>query len=168
MMAEGRFREDLYYRLSVFPISVPDLAHRTGDVLLLAEHFMERMARKYGKKVTKISPPAVNMLLAWKWPGNVRELENCMERAVLTASDDTIRGYNLPPSLQTVEDAGECIEEESGDPGGTLEEKLIAYEKRVLEDALQKSGGNRSAAGRLLGVTPRMMNYRIAKCGCSV
>lgn len=166
MMAEGRFREDLYYRLSVFPISVPDLAHRTGDVLLLAEHFMERMAGKYGKKVTKISPRAVNMLLAWKWPGNVRELENCMERAVLTASDDTIRGYNLPPSLQAGGVSEDVPAEPLPDPEGTLEERLAAYEKRVLEDALRKTGGNRSAAGRLLGVSPRMMNYRIAKSGC--
>ena len=163
MMAEGKFREDLYYRLSVFPISMPDLAARTGDVLLLAEHFMERMSVKYGKQVTKISAPAVNMLLAWKWPGNVRELENCIERAVLTATDDTIHGYNLPPQLQADEFAETPFD--VGTESHTLEAKLAAYERRVLEDALRRHGGNRSAAGRELGVSPRMMNYRLGKLG---
>ena len=163
MMAEGKFRADLYYRLSVFPISMPDLAARTGDVLLLAEHFMERMSVKYGKRVTKISAPAVNMLLAWKWPGNVRELENCIERAVLTATDDTIHGYNLPPQLQADEFAESPFGD--GEERRTLEAKLAAYERRVLEDALRRHGGNRSAAGRELGVSPRMMNYRLGKLG---
>ena len=167
MMVEGKFREDLYYRLSVFPIAMPDLASRTGDVLLLAEHFMGRMSLKYGKKVTKLSEPAVNMLLAWKWPGNVRELENCMERAVLTASDDTVHGYNLPPQLQAEE-----YQESPYDPAGgaheTLAEKLAAYERHVLEEAIQRHNGNRSAAGRQLGVSPRMMNYRLAKLGVIV
>ena len=165
MMAEGKFREDLYYRLSVFPIAMPALAARTGDVLLLAEHFMERMSVKYGKKVTKISPPAVNMLLAWKWPGNVRELENCIERAVLTAADDTIHGYNLPPQVQAEEfaetpyDAGEAKDRQ------TLAARLAAYERHVLEDAIRRHNGNHSAAGRELGVSPRMMNYRLGKLG---
>ena len=163
MMAEGKFREDLYYRLSVFPISMPDLAARTGDVLLLAEHFMERMSVKYGKQVTKISSPAVNMLLAWKWPGNVRELENCIERAVLTSTDDTIHGYNLPPQLQADEFAETPFD--AGEERRTLDAKLAAYERRVLEDALRRHGGNRSAAGRELGVSPRMMNYRLGKLG---
>ena len=166
MMAEGKFREDLYYRLSVFPISMPDLAARTGDVLLLAEHFMERMSMKYGKRVTKISAPAVSMLLAWKWPGNVRELENCIERAVLTATDDTIHGYNLPPQLQAEEFAESPFD--AGDERKSLEARLEAYERHVLEDAVRRHGGNRSAAGRELGVSPRMMNYRLGKLGINV
>lgn len=164
MMLEGRFREDLYYRLSVFPISMPDLASRTGDLLLLAEHFMGRMSLKYGKKVTKLSEPAVNMLLAWKWPGNVRELENCIERAVLTATDDTIHGYNLPPQLQSEEYAESPFGKEAGE-SETLAEKLAVYERRVLQEAIRRNGGNRSAAGRQLGVSPRMMNYRLSKLG---
>ena len=124
---------------------------------------MERMSVKYGKQVTKISAPAVNMLLAWKWPGNVRELENCIERAVLTATDDTIHGYNLPPQLQADEFAETPFD--AGEERRTLEAKLAAYERRVLEDAIRRHGGNRSAAGRELGVSPRMMNYRLGKLG---
>jgi Nif-specific regulatory protein len=128
---------------------------------------MERMSLKYGKKVTRLSEPAVNMLLAWKWPGNVRELENCIERAVLTATDDTIHGYNLPPQLQAEEYAESPYGTAEGDQE-TLAEKLAAYERRVLEEAIRRNNGNHSAAGRQLGVSPRMMNYRLAKLGLIV
>ena len=162
LMAKKLFREDLYYRLSVFPISVPDLAHRTGDVVLLAEHFLERMNVKYGKSVTRISPPAVGMLQAYSWPGNVRELENCIERAVLTAKDDCIRSYNLPPSLQLPEFAEDPFRP---DAPMTLDEQLAQAERRIIEAAVRRHGGNMSAAGRELGVSPRMMNYRMKKVG---
>jgi len=162
LMAKKLFREDLYYRLSVFPISMPSLANRTGDIVLLAEHFLTKMNVKYGRSVTRISPPAVNMLQAYSWPGNVRELENCIERAVLTARDDCIHSYNLPPSLQ----APEFAEDPFGNDGPmTLDEQIAAVEKRILESALARHGGNRSAAGRELGVSPRMMNYRLNKAG---
>ena len=156
------FREDLYYRLSVFPISVPSLAERGGDVVLLAQHFLEKMRVKYGKSVTKISVPALNLLQAYAWPGNVRELENCIERAVLTAKDDTIHSYNLPPAMQRSE-----WEEDPFRPDATLslEEQLAAVEKRILADSLARHKGNQSAAGRELGVSPRMMHYRLEKAG---
>ena len=162
LMAKKLFREDLYYRLSVFPITIPDLSQRTGDIVLLAEHFMEKMNLKYGKNVKRISPPAVNMLLSYKWPGNVRELENCMERAILTATDDCVHGYNLPPSLQVPEFEENMYAPESG---MRLEDQLAAFEKRVLEETIRRHNGNRSAAGRELGVSPRMMNYRLNKLG---
>ncbi|MBE6382207.1 MAG: GAF domain-containing protein [Lentisphaerae bacterium] len=162
LMAKKLFREDLYYRLSVFPITIPDLSQRTGDIVLLAEHFIEKMNLKYGKNVKRISPPAVNMLLSYKWPGNVRELENCMERAILTATDDCVHGYNLPPSLQVPEFEENMYAPESG---MRLEDQLAAFEKRVLEETIRRHNGNRSAAGRELGVSPRMMNYRLNKLG---
>ena len=162
LMAKKLFREDLYYRLSVFPITMPDLSARTGDIVLLAQHFLAKMRVKYGKQVMRISPPAVNMLQAYAWPGNVRELENCIERAVLTAKDDTIHSYNLPPAMQVAEFAEDPFRP---DASLTLDEQLAAVEKRILEDALARHNGNRSAAGRELGVSPRMMNYRLNKAG---
>ena len=162
LMSKKLFREDLYYRLSVFPITMPDLSSRTGDIVLLAEHFLSKMNVKYGKSVSRISPPAVNMLQAYSWPGNVRELENCIERAVLTAKDDCIHSYNLPPSLQAPEFAEDPFRP---DDTLTLDEQLAAVEKRILESALKRHDGNRSAAGRELGVSPRMMNYRLNKVG---
>ena len=162
LMEKKLFREDLYYRLSVFPINMPDLAHRRGDVELLAMHFLALKAVKYGKKVTRISAPALNMLLAYGWPGNVRELENCIERAVLTAKDDCIHSYNLPAAMQVT---GFAEDPFRPDESLSLDRQLAAFERRILEEALQRHGGNRSAAGRDLGVSPRMMNYRLNKAG---
>ena len=162
LMARKAFREDLYYRLSVFPITLPDLSRRQDDIVLLAQHFLNRISDKYGKNVTRMSPPVVNALLSYKWPGNVRELENCMERAVLTARDDCIRTFDLPAALQS-----QGFEDDPFTPDKpmTLDERLAAVERRILEDALARQGGNRSAAGRELGVSPRMMNYRLSKAG---
>lgn len=162
LMQKKLFREDLYYRLSVFPIVMPDLAARGGDIILLAQHFLSKMSAKYGKRITRISSPAANMLQAYSWPGNVRELENCIERAVLTCKDDCIHGYNLPPALQSPE-----FNEDPYHPDEhlTLEEQLASVERKILENALRRHDGNRAAAGRELGVSPRMMNYRLNKAG---
>jgi len=162
LMAKKLFREDLYYRISVIPITMPDLSARTGDIVLLAEHFLAKMNVKYGKKVTRLSPPAVSLLQAYAWPGNVRELENCIEHAVLTAKDDCVHSYNLPPALQTPEFAEDPFRP---DETLTLDEQLAAVERRILENALARHNGNRSAAGRELGVSPRMMNYRLNRAG---
>ena len=164
LMEKKLFREDLYYRLSVFPIVLPDLARRPDDVLLLAQHFLSKMCLKYGKNVTHFSAPAVNMLQSYAWPGNVRELENCIERAVLTAKDDCVHGYNLPPTLQTG-DFSDGLHESDGADGQTMSAKVAAFERRILEDALKRHNGNRSAAGRELGISPRMMCYKLKKAG---
>lgn len=162
LMAKKLFREDLYYRLSVFPIVLPELARRQDDILLLAQHFLAKISARYGKKVTRFSPPVVSILQSYKWPGNVRELENCIERAVLTANDDCVRSYNLPPAMRSSE-----FEDEQFGPAEpvTLDERLAAVERRILEDAIARHGGNQSAAGRELGLSPRMMCYRLAKVG---
>ena len=162
LMAKKLFREDLFYRLNIFPIMMPPLARRSSDIILLAEHFIERLNVKYNKKITKLSPGATRLLMTYPWPGNVRELENCMERAVLTALDDCIHSYNLPPSLQAGSDV-------SGDPrrSGTLKQMLESCEKEFLADAIERHNGNLSAAGRELGLSPRMMNYRMNRLGIS-
>ena len=164
LMAKKLFREDLYYRLSVFPIALPDLARRQDDILLLAQHFLSKMRLKYGKNVTRFSAPAIAMLQSYAWPGNVRELENCVERAVLTAKDDCVHGYNLPPTLQSG-DVSESPYESEDSVGMTLAEKMAVYERRLLEEALSRHDGNQSAAGRELGISPRMMCYKMKKAG---
>lgn len=100
-MTTDTFREDLYYRLNVFPIMLPPLRERKSDIMLLADHFLQKYGEMYGKDMKRISTSAINMMMAYHWPGNVRELENCIERAVLTSSDCVIHGFNMPPSLQT-------------------------------------------------------------------
>ena len=97
------FRQDLYYRINVFPICLPPLRDRKDDILLLADHFVEKYAEKMGKNVRRISTAAINMMFAYHWPGNVRELENCIEHAVLLTGDGVIHGHNLPPTLQMPE-----------------------------------------------------------------
>ena len=161
-MSRGLFREDLYYRINIFPIAHPPLSERGDDVILLARHFLQRLSEKYGKKIDRITPPAIDMLLAHPWPGNVRELENCMERAVLTAQDDCIRGWNLPPALQS---AGPVEDPARPDTPLSLSAQLDAHERRILESALRRHHGNRSAAGRELSVSPRMMTYRLKRLG---
>lgn len=163
LMAQGKFREDLYYRLNIFPIVMPDLAKRKSDIILLAEHFIDKFNVKYGKKITRLSTTAINLLMSYHWPGNVRELENCIERAVLTAKDECVHSFNLPPSLQTSVTSG------NGSSivltGAPLDVMLQNYEKEILTEAIKQNDGNLSAAGRSLGVSPRMMNYRMNKLG---
>lgn len=161
LMAKKLFREDLYYRLSVFPIAMPRLADRGDDVILLAQHFLTKMRVKYEKDVTQFSLPAINALKAYDWPGNVRELENCVERAVLLAKDNTIHTYNLPASIQKEEFAESVFSASSL----SLDDQISAFEKRLLEDALKRHKGNHSAAARELGISPRMMSYRLSRVG---
>lgn len=162
LMREGKFREDLYYRLNIFPILLPDLVKRRSDITLLAEHFMDKFGVKYRKRITRISTTAINMLMAYHWPGNVRELENCIERAVITSSDGVIHGYNLPPTLQTGEASGTEL---LGIDHAPLDVMVRSYEREVIVDALKQSKGKLSEAGRMLGVSPRMMNYKVSRLG---
>ena len=158
MLAEGSFRQDLYYRLNVFPIHLPPLRERRTDIPLLADFFAEKYGSKAGKPITRISTPAIDMLMSYHWPGNVRELENCLERAVLLAEDGVIHGHNLPPTLQTAESSGT-------EPRGTLQSTLEKIEREMLLDALKSSRGSLTGAARILGLTERVMGLRVRKYG---
>src|SRR5215831_16956436 len=157
-IAEGAFREDLYYRLNVFTIFVPPLRERKPDVLLLADHFLEKFSREHGKHVKRISTPAIDMLMSYHWPGNVRELANVIERAVVVCDTQVIHAHHLPPTLQTAEASG------TGQTT-TLRDSLEAFEKDALQDALKSARGNRAKAARLLSTTERIFNYRVRKYG---
>jgi Nif-specific regulatory protein len=108
-IAAGTFREDLFYRLSVFPIFVPPLRERKADILLLSDHFLATYNSRHHKNVKRISTPAIDMLTCYHWPGNVRELENTIERAVLVCDAGVIHGHHLPPTLQTAEASGTVV-----------------------------------------------------------
>jgi Nif-specific regulatory protein len=154
----GEFREDLYYRLNVFAIFVPSLRERKPDILLLADHFLERFAREHGKKVKRISTPAIDMLASYHWPGNVRELANVIERAVVVCDAQVVHAHHLPPTLQTAEASDTRAT-------ATLRASLEAFEKDQLQDALKSARGNRAKAARLIGTTERIFNYRVRKYG---
>ena len=156
LIGEGAFREDLYYRLNVFPIHVPPLRERKTDILLLADHFVEKYARAGHRVVKRISTPAIDMLVNYHWPGNVRELENCIERAVLLTSDGVIHGHNLPPTLQTAEASGTV-------PVGHLQEALDTLERELVVEALKSTRGNMTRAAQELGVSERIMGLRVRK-----
>jgi Nif-specific regulatory protein len=154
----GRFREDLYYRLNVFPLHIPPLRERKSDLILLADYFTEKYAEKNGKLIKRISTPALDLLTSYSWPGNVRELENCIERAVILSTDMVIHSYNLPPSLQSAVST-------NTEPTTTLEAALSRLEKELIVEALKISDGNMASAARRLGITERQMGLRVHHYG---
>lgn len=154
---EGKFRQDLYYRLNVFPIYVPALRERKTDILQLADFFVDKYNKANHKSIQRISTPAIDMLMSYHWPGNVRELENCIERASLLATDDVIHGYHLPPTLQMPAEASGVS------PVQSLEAAVDAFEREILIDALKAHHGNMAAAARQLGLTERVMGLRVRK-----
>jgi Nif-specific regulatory protein len=155
-IAAGEFREDLYYRLNVFAIFVPALRERKPDVLMLADHFLEMFAHQHGKRIKRISTPAIDMLASYHWPGNVRELSNAIERAVVVCDSDVLHAYHLPPTLQTAEASGTTLTL-------SLDQMLEAVEKEALQEALKSARGNRAKAARLLRTTGRIFNYKVKK-----
>jgi Nif-specific regulatory protein len=156
MVADNEFRQDLYYRLNVFPIHIPPLRERKTDIPLLVDFFVERYGKQNNKTITRVSTPAIDMLMAYHWPGNVRELENCIERAVLLSDDNVIHGHHLPPTLQTAESSGTV-------PSGTLDEAIDNLEREMILDALKSSRGNMAKAARALDVSERIMGLRVKK-----
>ena len=157
MMAEQKFREDLYYRLNVFPIYIPPLRERKSDILQLADFFVEKYAKNGHKTIQRISSAAIDMLVAYHWPGNVRELENCIERAVLLCDERAIQAHHLPPTLQ-MKDGSETAR-------GPLNAALDALEQEMIVDAIKQVGGNISKAAQDLGLTERILGLRIRKYG---
>lgn len=154
MVASGTFREDLFYRLNVFPITIPPLRERGNDILILADHFNAHFAREQGVDVPSIATPALNLLLNYSWPGNVRELENTMERAVLLADEGVIHSYHLPIDLQPVV-LGEAV---TG-----LEAQLARIEYDIIVESLSRHQGNISRTAAQLNMTRRALSLRMEK-----
>jgi Nif-specific regulatory protein len=153
---KGSFREDLFYRLNVYPIYLPPLREREADVLLLADYFLEKYDQEYGKDIRRISTPAIDALTQYHWPGNVRELENCLERAVLLCEDQVIHSYHLPPTLQTAQETGT-------QQTRSFTEAVERFEKEILIDALKSSRGNMRKAAKSLKTTERIFGYKVKK-----
>jgi Nif-specific regulatory protein len=152
------FRQDLYYRINVFQIYLPPLRSRKDDILPLAEFFLKKFSHRMHKEVRRISTSAINMMLIYHWPGNVRELENCIEHAVLLSTDGVIHGSNLPPTLQVATDSELSSQ-------GLLHVRTSLLEREMITDALKHSSGSINAAAQELGITSRMVRYKIKKLG---
>lgn len=156
LMLKNEFREDLYYRLNIFPIMIPPLRERRGDIPLLVNHFIEKYNKIHAFEIKRISSTAIDLLMTYHWPGNIRELENCIERAAILSTDRVIRSHNLPPTLQSAASTHSRVD-------GSLEAILENVEKQMLIDALNLSKGNLTKAAEQLKLTERMMGLRIKK-----
>jgi DNA-binding NtrC family response regulator len=160
-LEEGRFREDLYYRLNVVPINIPPLRNRKEDIPFLAMHFVQKLSRELGSSAKEISPAAMDRLLEHSWPGNVRELENTIERSLVLGSGDVLQPADirieLPRSMQIAVSQQSLLLPE----GETLEH----WEQMMIREALRRANGNKSQAARMLGLTRNALRYRLSQMG---
>ncbi len=157
-VAEGRFREDLYYRLNVITLRLPPLRERPDDVPLLAQHFLQTYARKNNKNIVGIEPEAIEMMMGYSWPGNVRELENVTERAVVLARGDRITENDLPPKVRTRGGASRMISFPLGTPLEEVEQKLV-------NETLKMTKGDKRLAAQLLGIATRTIYRKLDAWG---
>jgi two-component system, NtrC family, response regulator PilR len=174
LIPEGKFREDLFYRLSVIPIHLPPLRERQDDVPLIAEHFLGKFTREMGKPISAIAPEAMTALQAYPWPGNVRELENVIERAVALGAGERVQLPALPEHLRagrpatplaTPASPGTATGEWLPESGFNLEHYLQDLERRHVERALRQAGGVQVRAAELLGLSFRQFRYLVKKYG---
>ena len=157
---EGRFREDLFYRLNVIPIHLPPVRERKEDIPALANHFLSLYREKNKKEIKEISPKALDLLIRHDWPGNIRELENCLERAVIVARGELIAPADLPPAIQNLP-AGKEDAEIPFPAGISLQEA----EKALILKTLEDTGGNRSRAAEILGINRRTLQMKLKEYG---
>jgi two-component system, NtrC family, response regulator PilR len=164
-VAEGSFREDLFYRLDVIPIHLPPLRERSEDIVWLTDHFLEKFCRTSGVPVKKIAPEAMRLLQSHEWRGNVRELENMMERTVAMVSGETITERDIGGSLERPVPSRDAISTQLPPEGLDLESFVEELEKTFLQKALKRTGGVKREAAKLLGLNMRSFRYRLQKYG---
>ena len=159
-VSKGRFRDDLFYRIQVFPIILPPLRERREDIPRLVAHFLDKCAQKFGLAVGRVNPTAMEMLARFDWPGNIRELENEIERAVCLAGPDRNIGIECLSEKITAVSQDEPLDVLAA---ATLQDAVSRLEKKMIIDALRKSGGNRSQASRTLGLTRQGLLNKIGR-----
>ena len=160
-LEQGRFREDLYYRLNVVPINIPPLRDRREDIPFLAMHFVRSLSKELGSIATDISPAAMDRLVAHSWPGNVRELENTIERSLVLASSEILQPADIRIEAPRVTPAMGSQESPLLPEGETLEQ----WEQMMIREALRRANGNKSQAARMLGLTRNALRYRLSQMG---
>src|SRR5690606_26268671 len=157
-VANGTFREDLYYRLNVFVITMPPLRERRADIPALAEYFLGKYSSEHRRRIARISSAALDVLCEYSWPGNVRELENVIERAVVLCDGSVLKEHHLPESVRTAVTA-KPLERL------TLAQAVADLERRMIQDALRTARGNAARAARALGTTERIVRFKAGKYG---
>jgi two-component system NtrC family response regulator len=172
-VAKKEFREDLYYRLNVFPIPLPALRERPEDIPSLARHFAHILGATAGKRITGFSPEALLAMANYPWPGNIRELQNCVERATIVSSSEVIEESDLPAYLFGSRPLGSpdsgtgTLSDGPGVPPD-LDAALAEVEKAYILAALQQTNGVQAAAAQLMGISERSFWYRLKKLGIHV
>lgn len=164
VIRDGRFRDDLYYRLNVFPIALPPLRERLEDLPLLVDHFTRQIVTSMGKRLTGFSPAALRAMAGYRWPGNVRELQNCIERSIIVARGASVEVDDLPAYLFDRRDGKPVTPETTQD----LDAELARIERQIILDALGKTGGVQITAAELLGISERSLWHRIKKLGIHI
>jgi two-component system NtrC family response regulator/two-component system response regulator HydG len=160
LVQKGRFREDLFYRLSVCPLHLPPLRERTGDIPVLLERFLARYNRERGTRIAGLTPEAMRLVEVYPWPGNVRELQNMVEWITITCKKERVDVEHLPSYLRAGAPPAQAGERPSLLSFGLSVEEL---EKAMLQEALERAKGNVSEAARLLKITRNTLRYRMAK-----
>ena len=161
-VSQGRFREDLYYRLKVFPIRVPPLRERRDDIALLANHFLDRYTREMGKPVGGFVPETLELLASYDFPGNVRELENEIQRVVIQAEPGAfLTPELLSPRVRQIEG----IIVQAGTAKGSLRTMVDQVEKHILIEALREHGNNKTSAAKSLGITREGLHKKLKQLG---
>jgi len=169
MIAEGRFREDLFYRINVIPVQLPPLRDRHEDIALLAEHFLGRFRQQMGKPIEGLSAEALRLLESYGWPGNVRQLENVIERAVAIERGTSIQAGSLPADIYQPLDASppgsldQPVVDLLPEAGLDLPRRLEAQEREYVAQALRQAGGRHDRAAKLLAISPRQFRYLLDK-----
>ncbi|HEY5632715.1 MAG TPA: sigma-54 dependent transcriptional regulator [Burkholderiaceae bacterium] len=183
---KGLFRDDLYYRLQVVSINIPPLRERGSDVMVLTEHFLRVFSARYARTIARLEPAVVDLFGRYSWPGNVRELSNLLERIFILEEGDTIRVAHIPPRIlrevhgagdagqarepaATRDDSGGAAQRAGGDRGLGDEQSFAqatdAFQRDLIRDALERSGGNRVRAGQLLGLTRHALRHQMVRLG---
>jgi len=164
-IAEGRFREDLFYRLNVVRLEVPPLRDRRDYIPLLVDHFLARFREQLGRPVRAVADDALDLLVEYAWPGNVRELENLIERAVILSDGETVEASALPPGVSTSVSTKAIAEDDDPDEDLCLKRARQAFEAGVIRKALARTGGNRTHAAKVLEISHRALLYKITGYG---
>jgi len=164
---EGRFREDLFYRMNVFPVHLPPLRERTEDIVPLTDFFLQRFNRKLNRQVEGFSPEVRELFLRYEWPGNIRELENLVERMVLMASGPTIQISDIPPEIQSVGSLLSVTPPEKRDNPfkDFLKDHMETLERQMVMKSLEECGGNVTKAARQLGLSRKGLQLKMIKYG---
>jgi DNA-binding NtrC family response regulator len=174
LIANGSFREDLFYRLNVVPIRLPALRERPGDIPLLVDHFLTKFNERLRKKVEGVEPDATELLVQYPWPGNIRELENVIERAVLFCDTTRLHASDLPPDVRGIPAIANVplpeadLQAALAGEGGLKEHVKVAMsrlEKELVSRALQQTGGNVTHAARLLKISRKGLQLKMKELG---